>query len=224
MSDHATRVALVEDHVLLAESMYLALSAEGFATRTVTVPPDAEGVAEMLDPILDHRPDVVLLDLDLGAAGDGTALVRPLTNAGCAVVVVTGASEKTRWGKCLANGARTVLPKAASLDVIVDTVRRAASGEAVMPEARRYELIQNWQRQRSDNQDMRTKLGRLTPREEEVLAALSEGKRVRDIASEWYVSEATVRTQVKSVLAKLGVTSQIAAVAFARELDWRPAG
>ncbi len=93
-----------------------------------------------------------------------------------------------------------------------------------MPEARRYELIQNWQRQRNDNQDMRTKLDRLTPREEEVLAALSEGKRVRDIASESYVSEATVRTQVKSVLAKLGVTSQIAAVAFARELDWRPSG
>jgi two-component system, NarL family, nitrate/nitrite response regulator NarL len=130
----------------------------------------------------------------------------------------------TRWGRCLANGARTVLPKAASLDAIVGTVRGVAAGEPVIPEARRYELIQNWQRQRNDNQDMRAKLDRLTPREAEVLAALSEGKRVRDIASESYVSEATVRTQVKSVLAKLGVTSQIAAVAFARELDWRPSG
>jgi two-component system, NarL family, nitrate/nitrite response regulator NarL len=224
MSDRATRVALVEDHALLAESMYVALSAEGFVTRIVTVPPDAESVAEMLDPILEGRPDVVLLDLDLGAAGDGTALVRPLTDGGCAVVVVTGASEQTRWGSCLANGARTVLPKTASLEVIVETVRRVVAGDAVMPEARRYELIQTWHRQRNGNQEMRAKLDRLTPREEEVLAALTEGKRVRDIASESYVSEATVRTQVKSVLAKLGVTSQIAAVAFARELDWRPAG
>jgi two-component system, NarL family, nitrate/nitrite response regulator NarL len=217
-----TRVVLVEDHVLLAESLYIALGAEGLCVRTVAVPTDVCDAVTLLQPILAHQPDVVLLDLDLGTAGDGTVLVGPLTNAGSAVVVVTAAREKTRWGQCLANGARTVLPKSSSLEDIVDTVRRVASGEPTMPEAKRMELTQAWFRQRTDDQLMRTRFGRLTQREQEVLAALSAGKRVRDIASEAHVSEATVRSQVKSVLAKLGVTSQIAAVAFARERDWHP--
>jgi two-component system, NarL family, nitrate/nitrite response regulator NarL len=222
VNSRPTRVVLVEDHVLLAESLYIALGAEGLHVCTVDVPTGATDAVTLLQPILAHHPDVVLLDLDLGTAGDGTALVGPLTKAGSSVVVVTAAREKTRWGQCLANGAHTVLPKSARLEEIVDTVRRVASGELPMPETQRLELIQTWYRARTDDQVIRARFGRLTRREEEVLAALTEGRRVRDIASEWHVSEATVRSQVKSVLAKLGVTSQIAAVAFARELDWHP--
>jgi two-component system, NarL family, nitrate/nitrite response regulator NarL len=222
MSEKPTRVALVEDHVLLAESLYVALTAEGFEARPIAVPADAVDASVLLPPILEQRPHVVLLDLDLGAAGDGISLIAPLTRADSAVVVVTASTEEARWGHCLANGARTVLAKSSSLDRIVDTVRQVTGGEPPMPEAQRYELIQTWYRKRQDDQGVRARFGRLTPREEEVLAALTAGKRVRDIASESFVSEATVRTQVKSVLAKLGVTSQIAAVAFARELDWHP--
>jgi DNA-binding NarL/FixJ family response regulator len=59
-------------------------------------------------------------------------------------------------------------------------------------------------------------------REREVLAHLMKGRTVREIAVSGVVSEATVRTQVKAILAKLDVTSQIAAVGLAHQVGWRP--
>jgi len=70
--------------------------------------------------------------------------------------------------------------------------------------------------------DLERRLELLTPREAQVLGHLMEGRPVRDIAHVSFVSEATVRTQVKSILAKLEVTSQLAAVGAAHLVDWRP--
>jgi two-component system, NarL family, nitrate/nitrite response regulator NarL len=219
-----TRVALVEDHTLLADSLHMALVAQGFDSTTVPVPRDVDSGRTLLQPILSGRPKVVLLDLDLGPAGDATTLISPLTQAGCAVVVITGSADPGRWGHCLALGSRTVLPKSSSLDEILAVVHAVTKGWAVMPEVRRLELIRRWYQQRSDEHGVHRKLGRLTAREREVLQALAGGKRVREIACESFVSEATVRSQVKSILAKLGVTSQIAAVALARDVGWEPSG
>jgi DNA-binding NarL/FixJ family response regulator len=68
---------------------------------------------------------------------------------------------------------------------------------------------------------MRRRLELLTPRERQVLGALIEGHNVRDIARSSVVSEATVRTQVKSILGKLEVSSQLAAVGLAHHVGWR---
>ncbi|MGH3354787.1 MAG: LuxR C-terminal-related transcriptional regulator [Nocardioidaceae bacterium] len=217
MRTERVRITLVEDHALLADSLHVTLSAEGFEVVTVAVPQLNDGARSLLGPILASHPGVVLLDLDLGPAGDATSLVSPLAQAGCVVIVVTASTEHLRWGECLAHGAHGVLPKASSLDQIVAAVRCVSNGRVVMPEAHRLELVQRWYRHRSDDQGLRARLDRLTRRESEVLGALSAGKRVREIAIESFVSEATVRTQVKSILAKLRVTSQIAAVAMARD-------
>ena len=66
------------------------------------------------------------------------------------------------------------------------------------------------------------RLDLLSTREREVLADLMAGRSVREIAERKVVSEATVRTQVKAVLAKLEVGSQLAAVGLAHRVDWRP--
>lgn len=221
MTGQRTQVALVDDHQLLAESLLLALHAEGFDAATVPVPSGGDMQAVLAD-LLQREPDVVLLDLDLGDVGDGAPLVSPLAHAGSAVVVITSSREQSRWGECLARGARTVLPKASGLEHVVGIVRRIADGLPVISDDQRNRMIQEWYRWRSASNSVRAGLDRLTRREGQVLAALATGKRVRDIAADAYVSEATVRSQVKSILAKLGVTSQIAAVALARDIGWDP--
>jgi two-component system, NarL family, nitrate/nitrite response regulator NarL len=222
MSTGSIRVALVEDHLLLAESLHMALSAAGFEVGTVPAGLPDTTAAGLLECVTRLHPRVVLLDLDLGSAGDGVPLIRPLTGAHMAVAVVTASTDTIRWGQCLAHGARTVLPKAAPLETIVEAVLRIVAGEPAMTAAHRNELIRAWHTWRSEDQSLRSRLDRLTPREGQVLANLATGKRVRDIALEAYVSEATVRSQVKAILAKLGVTSQIAAVAIVRDLGWAP--
>jgi DNA-binding NarL/FixJ family response regulator len=61
---------------------------------------------------------------------------------------------------------------------------------------------------------------RLTTREQQVLRALADGRSVTQIATEWFVSESTVRSQVRGVLTKLGAGSQLEAVAQALKAGW----
>jgi len=215
------RVAVVQNQVLLAESLTLALAGRGFVTSAVPVPSGALDAGLLLEATLTLRPSVVVLDADLGETRDGISLVRPLKRAGCAVVVVTPLPDNERWGQALALGANAVLSASDRLEKLISTLRRVAAGEDTMSTTRRLELIQYWQRQQRRREAHRARLALLTPREREVLAQLAEGERVSDIARGFHVSEATVRTQVKSILSKLGVNSQIAAVAVTRDVRWR---
>ncbi len=91
-----------------------------------------------------------------------------------------------------------------------------------MDDDERLRLITQWSRWRASNAATLAPFTRLTPREASVLAMLMEGKQVRAIAAESYVTEATVRSQVHGILVKLDVNSQIEAVALASRVGWRP--
>lgn len=216
-----TQVTIVEDHLLFAESLELALNLDGHDVRRISIPESGNSPAALLAAILRTRPRVVLLDLDLGPLGSSIRLIEPLTRARIPVVIVTGNADRARWGECLSHGARGVLDKSCSLNTILATIRRIGEGRALHSVEDRERMLRSYHCERSDLRDIRLRLERLTPREGEVLGLLSEGLTVREIASRFVVSEATVRSQVKSMLAKLEVSSQLAAVGAAHRADWR---
>jgi two-component system nitrate/nitrite response regulator NarL len=215
------RVVIVEDHQLFAEAMDLALGVEGYDVRRVDIPTDATSPGVLVGAITRLRPRVVLLDLDLGRFGDGTRLIEPVARAGANVIVVTGSTDRARWGDAIRSGARKVLSKSQPLRDIQATVRRIVAGLPVLDREEREELLMQWSRQRVELQGARERLDQLTLREREVLGHLMKGRPVREIAELSVVSEATVRTQVKSILAKLEVSSQLAAVGIAHEIGWQ---
>jgi len=212
-------VLIVEDHGLLAESLLLALRAEGL---------DAERVAPVtIDGILSEArrlsPTVVLLDLDLGGEiGSSVGLIPPLQELGAQVVMVTGITDPARLAECLEAGATGLIDKTTSFDQLVDSVREVAELGTIVSPTRREALLAELRRQRRDDQRRREPFERLTPREREVLAALMDGKPAEVIATESFVSLATVRSQIRTILLKLGVNSQLAAVALARRNGWTP--
>jgi DNA-binding NarL/FixJ family response regulator len=210
-----TRVTIVEDHVLFAEALDVALTLEGHQVHRVSINDDALPPGHLFEAILRSRPSVVLLDLNLGAHANGACVVQPLTQVGIAVVVVTGSIDRSRWGEVLSYGARTVLPKSAPLNTILSTIRLIGEGRNVLPREERDRLLANFHEERGRMLDSRARLDSLTTREREILEHLINGEQVREIARNSFVSEATVRTQVKSILAKLGVSSQLAAVSLA---------
>jgi two-component system nitrate/nitrite response regulator NarL len=217
-----SRVLIVEDHVLFAESLELALTLEGYDARRLPLPSHTGASGQLLATALRLRPRIVLLDLDLGSFGDGVRFIRPLASAGANVVVVTASADFSRRGECLWHGARKTMAKTQPLNEILSVVRRLYQGLPVADSAERERLLAQWEEHRHSVEEQRRRLDTLTPREREVLARLREGTPVRDIARLSVVSEATVRTQVKSILAKLGVTSQLAAVGLAHNAGWRP--
>ncbi len=218
-ADH--RVLIIDDHMLFAESLELALSVEGYDVRRLELPEEGGSMATLRSLALRANPRTVLLDLDLGRFGDGANLVAPLAKAGINVVVLTASEELGRWGGCMRLGARRVLPKSGALQTALATVRRLHQGLPVINREELETLLDAWSKERRTHDDLRRRLELLTPRERQVLGSLIEGRTVRTISQERVVSEATVRTQVKSILNKLEVSSQLAAVGMANQVGWR---
>ena len=217
-ADH--RVLIIDDHALFAESLELALSLEGYDVRRLVLPEEGGSMATLRSLALRANPRTVLLDLDLGRFGDGANLVAPLARAHINVVVLTASEDPGRWGGCMRAGARKVLPKSGALQQALATVRRLHQGLPVVTREELESLLDAWAKERQVNDDLRRRLGLLTPRERQVLGELIQGRTVREISEKSVVSEATVRTQVKSILSKLEVSSQLAAVGMAHQVGW----
>jgi DNA-binding NarL/FixJ family response regulator len=211
------RILIIEDHELLGHSVGLVLSNEGYDVTLSRL----SSMSDVIREAAELRPHVVLLDLDLGdSVGDGVGLVQPLCGTGARVLVLTAATEPHRLGLCLEAGAVGVLNKRFSLDELIAAVRSSVDGEAPTAEPVRAELLKALRVWRSKQGQLFAPFERLTPRERQVLACMLEGRSAESIAKEWVVSEATVRTQIRGVLTKLGVSSQLAAVALARRASW----
>jgi DNA-binding NarL/FixJ family response regulator len=99
---------------------------------------------------------------------------------------------------------------------LLGKVRAALAGHPVMSPETRGRLIDAARARDAERREVVAKLARLTPREREVLAELARGRRAQAVADHYVVSLATVRTQIRSVLSKLEVGSQLEAVALYR--------
>ncbi len=219
MSDEAgrpCRVLLVDDHQLLAQAIAISLGAESVDARLA----DLSDRDRLLAAVAADPPDLVLLDLHLGVHQSGITLVDPLTKAGSRVLVVTGSTDRQELAAAVEAGAVGIVSKSQPLGELVATILKATRGEDVMTSRHRAELVEEAQATREARALAHAPFQRLTSRESQVLRALANGRSVSAIARDWVVAEATVRSQVRGVLTKLGVSSQLEAVATAMRSGW----
>jgi DNA-binding NarL/FixJ family response regulator len=217
--DNSVAVLVVEDHALLAQSLVIALNAEGCRAQVA----DLLDRATLLDQVRQSRPGVVLLDLDLGILGDGVTLVKPLTELGARVLVVSGTTDRRRLAETVEHGAVGFLSKTVHFEQLLSTILDVVAQRPVLSTARRYELMSELRNARATRSRDFAPFMTLTPKERLVLSALAQGQRAEAIAEMSVVSAATVRSQIRSVLSKLGVNSQLEAVALAWTVGWFPA-
>jgi two-component system nitrate/nitrite response regulator NarL len=211
-------VLVVEDHQLVADGLRAALRLNDFDVVMSTCTTGTD----ILDEARKAQPCLVLLDLDLGSAGSGSDLVAPLVRLGAKVLVLTGVIDRVELARCLEAGALAVVSKTESFSSVLDKIRRAEAGEAVTSESERARYMVDLQRHRMDRRAIKAPFNALTTRERHVLGMIVKGASARTIARESFVSVATVRTQIRAILQKLDVKSQIAAAAMARTAGWRP--
>ncbi|WP_224392984.1 response regulator transcription factor [Pseudonocardia sp. ICBG1293] len=211
-------ILIVDDHELVGSALALNLRAEGEDATFLPV----RSAAAVLEHARRGPPGLIVLDLDLGrdAEGnriDGVRLVGPLREAGWRVVVLSGSSDAGRVGAALDAGGFVFVPKNAPFPALLSAIREAHAGRSIMPPGRREQFIRLHRDREHERRDLHEKLGRLTQREREVLALLAGGKRAQSVADHFVVSLATVRTQIRAVLTKLEVGSQLEAVALYRK-------
>ncbi len=214
-------MVVVDDHLLLVETLLAALRADG--VNAVGLRPDP--TTDVLVRLLSTVPDLVLLDLDLGVFGDSTALIRPLTAAGIRVLVVTGLPDRLRIALALEQGAVGYQSKADGFDALLEATHHALStGRGNIAAGELQALAGELAAARASSSLASAPFRSLTEREQATLRALCNGLTVRDIASAWVVSEATVRSHVQRILFKLAVGSQVQAVVLAVQVGWAGAG
>lgn len=213
-------VVLVDDHQLLSQALAAALASAGHRAE-VLPPPGPGGHAGLVAQLAGRRPAVVVVDLHLGAddPDGGDRLVGELSPL-APVLVLTAEEDRARWGRCLRSGAWAVVSKQRPLDAVVSAVEAVAAGDEVLLARERAAWLVAAERAEREEAQRLAPFRALTPREQAVLDALVDGVAAADIASGACVSEATVRSQIRAVLTKLGVRSQLAAAAAARRAGW----
>ena len=210
-------VAIIDDHRLLAETLVDVLEGYGVAARNV----ESTTSDEIIAALAGDRPDAVILDFHLGGEiGRSTHLIKPMVELGIAVLVVTGDMSRLTVAECLEAGAAGVLNKGVPAGAVLEGLTKAVAGSQIISDAERQELITMLRDERARRNRRMTRFDDLTPREGEVLQMICDGLSAAEIAEESYVSLATVRSQIRSILMKLGVRSQLAAAAEARQSGW----
>ncbi|HEX7299988.1 MAG TPA: response regulator transcription factor [Solirubrobacteraceae bacterium] len=201
-----TTVLVADDHPLYREAV----------VRAVRSRPEFELVGEAgdgreaLDAIRADRPDVAVLDVEMPSLR-GIEIVEALRRDGVAtrVVLLSAHLESDMVYEAVAGGVAAYLSKAAPGDRICDAIAAVARGEVILPAEVQAGLASEI-RLRSDSARPA-----LSPREREVLALIAEGLTAPAVGRELHLSTATVKSHLKTLYEKLGVSDRAAAVAEA---------
>jgi DNA-binding NarL/FixJ family response regulator len=208
--------------VLIADDDALARA----ALRTVfDAHEDIELVAEANDGLqaVQHaarlHPDVVLLDIRMPNL-DGLEAARQILSSSSnrsRVIMLTTFDLDEYVYEALKAGASGFLRKDTPPERLVAFVRAVDDDDALLDPTITRRLVERYARPRQSDAGARGELGELTPREREVLIQVARGRSNAEIAAEMYLSEATVKTHVSRILAKLELRDRVQAVVLAYE-------
>ena len=206
-------VVIADDQELVRSGLEMVLAARG-----VDVVGTAADGREALDVVARTRPDVCLMDIRMPVL-DGIEATARLTASGSdtRVLVLTTYDIDSYVYGALKAGAAGFLLKATPPDRLVAGIETVAAGEALLAPELTQRLIEEHVRGPAPVAGVPPELGRLTEREREVFTLIARGLSNDAICAELVVSEATVKTHVNRILAKLGVASRVQLVVLGYE-------
>ena len=206
------RVVIADDHTLVREGFRRLLESEP-DIRVVGEGGDGSQAVELADRL---KPDVVLMDIRMPKL-DGIAATREITRGGGRprVVILTTYDLDEYVFDALRAGASGFLLKDSPPDRLIEAVRVASSGDALLSPSITRRLIHEFTQRPTP--EPAPNLESLTRREMDILTRLARGLTNAEIADELFISPATVKTHVASVLTKLELRDRVQAVVYAYE-------
>jgi DNA-binding NarL/FixJ family response regulator len=214
MSEPELSILICDDHQILTDTLAVLIDAEP-GMRMVA--PPVHTAADAVEVARSLRPDVVLMDVDLGGPVNGIAATKQITaaDARARVIIVSGHVRPTILVESVEVGASGFIDKGRDVAGLLSAIRTVAAGGTLYDPMEVARLLPGLAAQRQEAVDSEQRLARLTAREREILQLLTEGHRNQAIADRLFISAATARTHIANILTKLGVHSQIEAVALA---------
>ncbi|GAA3851071.1 response regulator transcription factor [Brevibacterium ammoniilyticum] len=202
------RVVLIDDHPVVRAGLRAVID----APENIEVVGEAGDGAEALVLVASTEPDVVVCDLRLGEGMDGIAVTKQLRALPTppAVLILTTFDHDAEIVAALSAGAAGYLLKDIEPAEITTAIESASQGKTYLPPEISAKAIAQ----------MRNPAPQLTRRELEVVRLLATGASNAQIAQELFVTEATVKSHLVNVFAKLGVDSRARAIRVAEDLGF----
>jgi DNA-binding NarL/FixJ family response regulator len=192
---------IVDDHEVVREGLRLSLSRAPHI-RVIGEAADGASAVALAER---RRPDVVIMDVRMPGM-DGLEATKQLTEKipESAVLIFTAYSERSLLGRGLESGAKGYILKEAPHQTLLRAIEKVAAGEGYVDPALMPAFLTG-----KDKDEM------LTPREREILQLLADGMSNQDVAGRLFISQETVKSHVRHILAKLEADTRTQAVAIA---------
>lgn len=216
MTGSGVRVVIADDEPLIRAGIRLILTSDP-GVEVVAEASDGRAAIELTRA---HAPDVVLLDIQMPVMDGLTALAELRRTApGIPVIILTTFGERDNVLRALESGGAGFLLKDTAPAELIGAVRAAAAGEAYLSPAATRHVVDQLASGRAAARGgaARARVDRLSDREHEVLALLGEGLSNADTGRRLHMSEATVKTYVSRILAKLECENRVQAALLARD-------
>lgn len=197
------RILCVDDHPVVRRGVAAMLGTE----PELELVAEAGSAREAVDLFRLQRPDVVLMDLRLSGEMDGIGAIETICRESprARILVLTTYAGDENIHRAMAAGARGYLIKDTLDERLLDAIRAVHEGRRYVPPEVAVQLAEHGPRVE------------LTDREQEVLHLMARGLRNKEIGAELSISEATARTHVEKIVAKLGVNGRTEAVVVAAQ-------
>ncbi|WP_308296702.1 MULTISPECIES: response regulator transcription factor [unclassified Streptomyces] len=216
MTAEVIRVVIADDEPLIRAGIRMILT----SASDIEVVAEAANGREAVDLARAHAPDVVLLDIQMPVM-DGLTALGELGRAAPEVraLILTTFGEKENVLRALGQGGAGFLLKDSAPGELIGAVRAAAAGDAYLSPAATRHVVDQLASGKAvvRGEEARRQVAELSERERGVLALLGEGLSNADAGRRLHMSEATVKTYVSRILAKLGCENRVQAALLARD-------
>jgi two-component system response regulator DegU len=194
------RIAIVEGHRVVREGLRMLIESQD----DMIVAAEAGTAEEALAAVIREKPDVVMLDLNLGGMSIAGRIPEILkASKGTRVLVLTGIRDAELHLRALRLGALGLVLKDQAGITVLKAIRRVYSGEAWIDRSMMASLIVDISTEEKKRAYEVAKIETLSKREREIVTVLCEGLNNKQIAERLFISESTVRNHITSILAKL---------------------
>lgn len=206
------RVLIVDDHSVVRTGLRLVIQ----GSPGLTIVGDAANREEAMTLAARERPDIVLLDLDLGGES-GVAIISDLIAAAgdARVIILTGLRDPEVHRKAVMVGAMGVVSKENAAEVLIKAIERIHAGEAWLDPTIMAGVLNEMSGKSKKKDREAEKIATLTNREREVVALVGKGIKNKEVAERLFISETTVRHHLTSIFDKLEVSDRVELLLYA---------
>ncbi|MFD0619788.1 response regulator [Paenibacillus sp. GCM10027629] len=195
------RIVIAEDQRMLLGALASLLDLE----EDMEVVGQASNGEDAVKLAHQYRPDIVVMDIEMPGK-NGLEAAEELKGSGCKVMILTTFARSGYFERAIKAGAHGYLLKDSPSEELADSIRSIMAGRRIYAS----ELVD----------DAYGEENPLTQREKEVLGLIADGKNTKEIATQLYITQGTVRNYISVILDKLQVTNRIEAITRFKEKGW----